>query len=140
MTSFQYDIGSEGRRRSRFIWRVRNELLKALAEEKTKSSLTQDTLAKKLGVHRSELNRWLTGEKPLSLRSVADLAGALDRELTFKVAPPAAAFGQNFVSGTSTVAAGQVVSVGKATGNNSTIASQFESRPAQGRGRRIASP
>ena len=136
MTSFQYDIGSEGRRRSRFIWRVRNELLKALAEAKTKSSLTQDALAKKLGVRRSELNRWLTGEKPLSLRSVANLAGALDREITFKLAPAAAAFGQNFVSGTSTVAAGQVVSVGEATGNSSTIAPQSGSRAAQDRGRR----
>jgi transcriptional regulator with XRE-family HTH domain len=131
MTSFQYDIGSEGRRRSRFIWRVRNELLKALTEEKRKSSLTQQALAKRLGVRRSELNRWLTGEKPLSLRTVANLAGALDREITFKLRPPAATFGQNFVSGTSTITTGQVVSVGAATRNSSTLAPQRQSRAAQ---------
>ena len=68
MTSFQFDIGSRARNAGRFIGRVRDELLRALSERKKDGKLTQQELATKLDVHRSLINRQLSGEANLTLR------------------------------------------------------------------------
>lgn len=95
MTSFQFDIGSRARNAGRFIGRVRNELLKALSERKKDGKLSQQELAKKLEVHRSLINRQLSGEANLTLRSLADLAWAMDMEISFELKKPVVEAGQN---------------------------------------------
>lgn len=95
MTSFQFDIGSRARNAGRFIGRVRNELLKALSERKRDGKLSQQELAKKLEVHRSLINRQLSGEANLTLRSLADLAWAMDMEISFELKKPVVEAGQN---------------------------------------------
>ncbi len=108
MTSFQFDVGSRARKAGRFIGRVRSELLKALSDKKAKDGLTQQALATKLGVHRSLVNRQLSGESNLTLRSLADLAWAMDMELNFELRERAEAFGQNESTATSTISHGQI--------------------------------
>ena len=108
MASFQFDVGSRARKAGRFIGRVRSELLKALSERKAKEGLTQQALATKLGVHRSLVNRQLSGESNLTLRSLADLAWAMDMELNFELRERTATFGQNENSTTSTISHGQI--------------------------------
>lgn len=95
MTSFQFDIGSRARNAGRFIGRVRDELLKALSERKKDGKLSQQELATKLEVHRSLINRQLSGESNLTLRSLADLAWAMDMEISFELRKPVAEAGQN---------------------------------------------
>lgn len=95
MTSFQFDIGSRARNAGRFIGRVRNELLKALSERKKDGKLSQQELAKKLEVHRSLINRQLSGEANLTLRSLADLAWAMDMEISFELKKAVVEAGQN---------------------------------------------
>ena len=95
MTSFHFDIGSRARQAGRLIGRVRSELLKALSERKAENGLSQQALAQKLGVHRSLINRQLTGETNLTLRSIADLAWALDMEISFELKKPIVEAGQN---------------------------------------------
>jgi predicted XRE-type DNA-binding protein len=95
VTSFHFDIGSRARHAGRFIGRVRNELLRALAERKANSAFPQQALAEKLGIERSQINRQLSGEANLSLRSLADLAWAMDMEISFELKTPAAKAGQN---------------------------------------------
>lgn len=108
MTSFHFDIGSRARNAGRFIGRVRNELLKALSEAKKDGKLSQQALAKKLDVHRSLINRQLSGESNLTLRSLADLAWAMDMEISFELRKPMYEAGQNQPVMTSTISHGQI--------------------------------
>lgn len=103
MTLFQFDIGDRARKTGRLIGRVRHELIRALSEKRTKERITQQALAKKLGVHRSLINRQLSGEANLTLRSLADLAWAMDMELVFELREPSKSAGQNEQIETSTV-------------------------------------
>ncbi len=106
--SFQFDIGSRARNAGRFIGRVRNELLRALSERKREGKLSQQALARKLDVHRSLINRQLSGEANLTLRSLADLAWAMDMEIWFELKKPAAHPGQNEPVITSTLGYGEI--------------------------------
>lgn len=95
MTSFHFDIGARARNAGRFIGRVRGELLRALSERKSEGGLSQEALARKLDTERSLINRQLSGESNLTLRSLADLAWAMDLEISFELKKPAADAGQN---------------------------------------------
>ena len=95
MTCFHFDIGGRARHAGRFIGRVRSELLRALSERKSESGLSQEALAQKLDAKRALINRQLSGESNLTLRSIADLAWAMDLEISFELKKPAAEAGQN---------------------------------------------
>jgi transcriptional regulator with XRE-family HTH domain len=95
VTSFHFDIGGRARNAGRFIGRVRGELLRALSERKSEGGLSQEALARKLDTDRSLINRQLSGESNLTLRSLADLAWAMDLEISFELKKPAAEAGQN---------------------------------------------
>ena len=95
MTSFHFDIGARARNAGRFIGRVRGELLRALSERKSEGGLSQEALARKLDTERSLINRQLSGESNLTLRSLADLAWAMDLEISFELKKPSAEAGQN---------------------------------------------
>ena len=103
MTSFHFDIGSRARNAGRFIGRVQSELLRALAEKKMLRKFSQQSLARKLQVHRSLINRQLSGEANLTLRSLADLAWALDMEITIELKDPTVEAGSNQTFTTSTI-------------------------------------
>ncbi|SDS02720.1 hypothetical protein SAMN05444158_0767 [Bradyrhizobium canariense] len=102
MTFFRFDIDARSRTAGRFIGRVRRELLRAVMEEKG-AGLTQQELARRLESRRSNINRQLSGEVEITLRSLADLAWALDREITFELRRPEDAAGQNIAPMTSTI-------------------------------------
>lgn len=108
MTSFHYNIGSRAQRAGRFIARVRSELLRVLSEKKSRNGLTQQALAERLGVDRSQINRQLSGESNLTLRTLADLAWAMDMELSFELREQRACFGQNDGVHTSTICHGPI--------------------------------
>lgn len=129
--SFQFDIGSRARNAGRFIGRVRNELLRALSERKEEGKLSQQALAKKLDVHRSLINRQLSGEANLTLRSLADLAWAMDMEICFELKKPAAHPGQNEPVITSTLGYGEIKYVNAAVRRDRVtkgVPSQVDSR------------
>jgi transcriptional regulator with XRE-family HTH domain len=102
MTFFRFDIDARSRTAGRLIGHVRRELLKAITEEK-RTGLTQQELAQRLDDERSNINRQLSGEAEITLRSLADLAWALGREITFELRRPDAAAGQNIAPTTSTI-------------------------------------
>jgi plasmid maintenance system antidote protein VapI len=85
MTSYVFDIGERARRASRFITHVRAELQRAFVAEKSVRKITQQKVAELLGVNRSVVNRQLTGEENLTLRSVAELAWALGWQPVFEL-------------------------------------------------------
>jgi plasmid maintenance system antidote protein VapI len=83
--SFELDISPKDRAAARFIGAVRKALMKAtLSTEGV--GVTQQSIAEKLGVNRSVVNRMLKGEANLTLRSVAEIAWALgmQAEITLK--------------------------------------------------------
>jgi transcriptional regulator with XRE-family HTH domain len=102
MTFFRFDIDARSRTAGRFIGHVRRELLKAITEEKG-GGLTQQELARRLEGHRSNINHQLSGEADITLRSLADLAWALDREIAFELRRPDNTEGQNVAPVTSTI-------------------------------------
>jgi transcriptional regulator with XRE-family HTH domain len=103
MTFFRFDIDARSRMAGRLIGRIRRELLKAITEQK-RAGLTQQELARRLESERSNINRQLSGEAEITLRSLADLAWALDREIAFELRPIGAAMpGQNITPATSTI-------------------------------------
>jgi transcriptional regulator with XRE-family HTH domain len=102
MTFFRFDIGARSRTAGRLMGRIRRELLRAVTEEK-QAGLTQQELARRLESGRSNINRQLSGEAEITLRSLADLAWALDREITFELRRPDEAAGQNIAPQTSTI-------------------------------------
>jgi transcriptional regulator with XRE-family HTH domain len=95
VTSFHFDIGGRARHAGRFIGRVRSELLQALSERKSEGGFSQEALARKLDIERSLINRQLSGERSLTLRAIADLAWAMELEITFELKKPVAEAGQN---------------------------------------------
>jgi transcriptional regulator with XRE-family HTH domain len=115
VTSFHFEIGSRARHAGRFIGRVRGELLKALARRKTEGRVPQQALAEKLGIERSLINRQLAGESDISLRSLADLAWAMDMEISFELKQAETKAGQNQPTTTSTVRHGQIKYINGAT-------------------------
>jgi ribosome-binding protein aMBF1 (putative translation factor) len=103
MASYRVDISPRSRRVGRFIARVRDELLKAVEEERRAARLNQQMVAEKLGQKRSSINRQLSGEDHLTLRSVAELSWALGREINFELRKPVAEGGQNINTETTTI-------------------------------------
>jgi DNA-binding phage protein len=88
MTSFQITITPTRRAAARFITDVRRKLQKAAADEKIARGVTQSSIARDIGVHRSVINRELRGQKDLTLGRVAELAAALGRDIQFELVPP----------------------------------------------------
>ena len=131
MTCFHFDIGSRARHAGRFIGRVRGELLRVLAEKKARGGLPQQALAEKLGVKRSLINRQLSGEANLSLRSLADLAWAMGMEISFELKQPMARAGQNQPMTTSTVRHGQIKYINGGGKQVSVFAAPADPEPEQ---------
>jgi transcriptional regulator with XRE-family HTH domain len=77
--SYRMRISDRSRKAGRFVSKVHNEIQRAFVE----SGLKQQELAQKLGIDRSLVNRRLLGEANLTLRSIADLAWALDQNIKF---------------------------------------------------------
>lgn len=97
MPSFQITISPSRRAATRFIDHVRRAIQKALIEEKRRTGLTQSEIARRIGVHRSVINREIRGQKDLTLGRVAELAYALGREPFFDLREPAVPAGANIV-------------------------------------------
>jgi hypothetical protein len=91
MTSYHFAPDRRKRTVARFITHVRRELQKAFLEEKAKRGVTQAQLARTLGTDRAVVCRQLSGSANLTLRTLADYAWALERDLVF--AMPAHVFG-----------------------------------------------
>ncbi len=103
MTSYNVDIGSRSRKVSRFIARVRHELLRAVEEERGACKLSPQEMATRLAQKRSAITHQLAGTEPLTLRSVAELSWALGREISFELREPTREAGQNSNMETTTV-------------------------------------
>ncbi|AVA20690.1 helix-turn-helix domain-containing protein [Rhizobium sp. NXC24] len=68
-----------------FVNAVGTELQGAFAQRKHDCKLTQQDLAKSLGVDRSRIHRCLSGSNNLTLESVAELAWAMGGRPEFKI-------------------------------------------------------
>lgn len=85
--SFQMRLDARSRKSARFIARVHKQMQEAFARHYKTTGITQQNLADKLGVHRSFVNRKLSGEGNLTLRTIADFAWALDCDVDFELVP-----------------------------------------------------
>ncbi|UZF95780.1 XRE family transcriptional regulator [Bosea sp. NBC_00550] len=126
MKFFRFDIGARASKASRFIGGVQSELLKAVVEERLKGT-SQQSLAQKLRIPRSELNNQLAGTSGLTLRAVSDLAWALDREINFELKARVEKTGQNHLPEASTLISNAPTMVGAST-NSSTLPSRPQIR------------
>ena len=97
MPSFQINLTPSRRAATRFINEVRRSVQKAYAEEKQKSRLTQSEIARRIGVHRSVINRELRGRRDMTIGRAAEYAYALGREPFFDLRVPEAPAGDNII-------------------------------------------
>lgn len=88
MRSFRLPIDAKSRVAGRLIAHVRDQLQKALIEEKASRKLTQQQIANTIGVDRASVNRQFNGAGNLTLRSIAELAWALNRNVVFGLEKP----------------------------------------------------
>jgi plasmid maintenance system antidote protein VapI len=95
MTSFQISISPNRRAAARFVAAVRRELQKAYAEESAAEGITQSEIARRLGVHRSVINRELKGMKDMTLGRVGELGWAIGRVAKFTLTKPVESAGAN---------------------------------------------
>lgn len=79
--SFQSRLSPKARRVARMIRAARENLVHAFEAEKDKKGFTQAQLAREMNLDRSVINRRLMGRENLTIRTLAELADALDREL-----------------------------------------------------------
>lgn len=79
--SFRFSLDPHQLKVGRDVGRARRNLQKAFAVEKQKRKFTQAELARAMGVGRSVINRQLTGNSNLTLKSLAEWAYALKRNL-----------------------------------------------------------
>ncbi len=84
MNSYEYAIDEKSLVGSRFISEVNDELKRALFFEKEESGITQQSIADKLEVHRSVVNRRFMGLENLTARSIAETLWAIGWEPQFK--------------------------------------------------------
>lgn len=89
--SYQMRNDPRARKAGRFIHRVQKELQNAFVA----SGMKQQEIAEKLGVNRSVVNKRLLGEANLTLRTIADLAWAMDADIAFSLKPRTCSPGQN---------------------------------------------
>ena len=76
--------------------------MRAVTEAK-RAGLNQQELARRLDSRRSQINRQLSGEAEITLRSLAELAWALDREISVELRMVERSAGQNIGPVTSTI-------------------------------------
>lgn len=93
--SYELRVDERQRAGSRFIAKVGKALTLAALDERDRSGITQQSIATKLGVNRSVINRWLRGGANLTLRTVAEIAWALGFEIVFELRKRGAPQGQN---------------------------------------------
>lgn len=96
--SFRFEIGARARAASRFVANIRSDLVAAILERRSEKGFSQQQLAELVGVSRKDLNRYLCGQRELPLRSIADLAWALDKEIHIELRDPAMLTNGNRVS------------------------------------------
>jgi transcriptional regulator with XRE-family HTH domain len=84
--SYKLKIDPKTRAGGRFIGASHKALLTALLKERDISGLTQQELARRLGVHRSVVSRLIKGDANLTFRSVGEIAWAMgwDAQLLLK--------------------------------------------------------
>lgn len=85
--SYQLKISKRKSQAGRFISKTHKELLKAFLFVSQKSGLTQQKLAEKLEMDRSTVNRILLGEGNLTLRTISDIAWALECDINITINP-----------------------------------------------------
>lgn len=57
---------------------VNRRLIGALITRMKDNAMTKSKLAEKLGVHRSQITKWLSGNQNLTARTIGEILGALD--------------------------------------------------------------
>jgi transcriptional regulator with XRE-family HTH domain len=79
MPLFRISLTPSRRAAVRFISQVRRAFQRTFAEESKRRGLTQAAIARVIGVHRSVINRELTGRKDITVGRIGELAFAMGR-------------------------------------------------------------
>jgi hypothetical protein len=82
----------ENRRRQMFLKlssQIEGQLREAYAKKYAAGTLNQSTLADKLGVDRSAVNRRLTGRVNMTEETIADMVWGLEHDIEVKIFDPA---------------------------------------------------
>lgn len=113
--SYQIKLSPKKRFGARHVERVRVELARAMNEARAQDGITQEQVARRLGVHKGVISRRLKGESNLTLRTVGEMAWALGREIKFSLVTPEKPHGTNLTH------SGEKITTTAETSSRSTV-------------------
>ncbi|HIJ61791.1 MAG TPA: helix-turn-helix domain-containing protein [Rhodospirillaceae bacterium] len=82
---FRLAIDPKSEKAADFIGEVRAELGRVLAEL-AEAGISKSDVAKRLEIHRSAVTRRIRGTENLTLRTLAEMAWAMNRDIVFQLA------------------------------------------------------
>ncbi len=85
MTYFDFELDPKEEAAAILIGDAGDELQSALLRVKDRDGLTQQKLADRLGIDRATVNRCFSGHRNLTLRTIAEIAWALDHDVQLKL-------------------------------------------------------
>lgn len=127
MLSFLQKIDNRRATYLNLVSSVESQLRDAYARLHESGLENQTSLAKKLGVGRSAINRRLTGKKNMTLETVADMVWALGASISVKIEDQAVPSDKNFYLSLPTPPSAQPIKVDMVTmiGRNKAPASRL---------------
>lgn len=96
MRSSRLRVSKRRRTFSRFLGKVQHALNQALVEEHEKRGLTRAEIARILETDKGFVTKKLAGTSNMTIETLADLAFAMDRDITIALPPRTVAIGSNF--------------------------------------------
>lgn len=109
--SYKISVPSRRRKFVRLLTRIHSEIDRAIVREYQATGTTKSDIAGRLAVHKSTITKRLNGNANLTLRSIADLAWALNQDIEFRLT--AQDTSRNLHSDDRTVATSLGTSVGR---------------------------
>lgn len=83
--SFQFDLDPKEIAAAELVGSVGRQLQQALAARKAQSKLTQQEIANRLGIDRARVNKCFSGYNNLTLKTLAELAWAMDASIHVEI-------------------------------------------------------
>lgn len=85
--SYRIKISQKRKIFARLLGEIHDQLYQAFTKRAEEDGLTKTGLAKKLGVHKSLITRKFNGTSNLSIRTLAEMAWAMEHHPEFKLTP-----------------------------------------------------
>jgi Helix-turn-helix len=96
LRSFRTKVSQRRATYLRLVGQIEGQLREAYHRRFREKKITQSSLADKLGVGRSVVNRRLSGQRNMTIETIADMVWGLGHAIEVKIYDPSERMGANF--------------------------------------------